>query len=186
MDQATNEFTITGFRFHKSAFIDQLVTIDQSKSLIDYVNRFKTTDTVIFADTDELEIAAVIDYHKEASAEPGLAEHHAVLSLAHSAEWQEWSSISGRMYDQKTFARLLDINSDDIVEPKVSGTEQPPFFMLSIPVFTGEPKVDVRAMTKVCEDGNTAVGLELVRTRMIVEAEIARIAQKIELERLSR
>jgi Uncharacterized conserved protein (DUF2303) len=184
MDQATNESTISGFLFHKSAFIDQLVTIDQSKSLIDYVNRFKTADTVIFMDTDELEVHAVIDYHKQGSETPGLAEHHAVLSLSHSAEWQEWSSISGRMFDQKAFARMLDINSDDITQPeaasKVDGINPPPFFILAIPVFAGEPKVDVRAMTKDSQDGNAALGLELVRTRMIIEAELARIAQKIE------
>ncbi len=120
MDQASNESTISGFHFHKSAFIDQLVAIDQSKSLIDYVNLFKTADTVIFVDTDELEVHAVIDYHKKGSESPGLAEHHAVLSLAHSDEWEEWSRMDGRMYEQKAFARLLDINSDDIAQPEAA------------------------------------------------------------------
>jgi hypothetical protein len=55
------------------AFIDQLVNIDQAASLVDYVNRFKTADTVIFADGDE--IVAVIEYHKGQSAAPGLVEH---------------------------------------------------------------------------------------------------------------
>jgi uncharacterized protein YfdQ (DUF2303 family) len=202
------------------AFIDQIVNIDQTQSLVDYVNRFKTADTVIFADLEELAIAAVIDYHKADSAGPGLGEHHAVLSLKHSVEWETWAGISGRMYDQKSFARMIDINSDDIAQPtgaqllemvmdvemattvsvarrlessgsdrgsisanrNTTGTKLPPLFMLSIPVFTGEPKVDVRAMTRDSQDGNTgkvSLGLELVRTKIIIETELARIARGI-------
>jgi hypothetical protein len=85
------------------------------------------------------------------------------------------------MYDQESFARMLDINSGDITgDAKVVGADLPPFFILSIPVFTGEPKVEVRAMTRESPQEKTSFGVELVRTRMIIEAELARIAQKIE------
>lgn len=205
----------------KPAFIDQLVNIDQGLSLIDYVNRFKTADTMIFADLDELQITAVIDYHKQQSEGPGLVEHRAVLQLSHSTEWDTWNAISGRMYDQKSFARMLDINSDDIASPaaatlletvmdlemtssvtvqrklaqtgssrgeggvqrKVDGTVLPAFFTLSLPVFTGEPNVEVKAMTKDTIDGNSgkiSLGLELVRTGIIIERELARISGVIE------
>jgi len=93
--------------------------------------------------------------------------------------------MSGRMYEQKAFARMLDINSGDIMQPKsatIDGTELPPFFLLSISVFTGEPKVDVRAMTLDNLDrftGKVSLGLELVRTRAIVETEMTRIARAI-------
>lgn len=202
------------------AFIDQSVNIDQVQSLIDYVNRFKTGDTVILANLDETEIVAVIDYHKQGSTEPNLVQHCAVLNLTTSAEWDQWKAIDGRMYDQKAFARLLDINSDDIVDPdaatlletvmdmemsssitvkrklessgsgrgnqsaakQTTGTVLPAFFMLAIPVFVGEPKVTVRAMTKDSQDGNTgkiSLGLDLVRTHIIIEGELARIARNI-------
>ncbi len=204
----------------KPAFIDQLVNLDQTASLIDYVNRFKTEDTVIFADLDEMHITAVIDYHAAVSAGPGLVEHQAVLQLSHSSEWDTWSAISGRMYDQKSFARMLDVNSDDISQPTAAdllekvmdvemattvsvarklestgssrgkhdasrvttGTVLPPFFLLSIPVFTGESKIEVRAMTLDNQDGNTgkiSLGLELVRTRILIETELARIGRAI-------
>jgi len=199
MDQAVYQSTTSRSRFHHHAlpdaiatllaggFIDQIVNVDQSQSLIDYVNRFKTTDTVIFADVDELEVHAVIDYHIAGSAKPGLAEHHAVLNLSHSAEWETWVSIGGKLYDQRSFARLLDVNSDDIVsateaERSTNGTALPPFFLLSIPVFAGEPKVAVKAMTKDDIDGTTSkvsFGLELVRTRLVIETEFARIAHQI-------
>jgi hypothetical protein len=190
MDQATNPSTTSRFPLHNHAdpaFIDQLVNIDQSKSLIDYVSRFKTSDTVIFADVDELEVHAVIDYHAAGSAKHGSVEHRAVLCLAHSHEWETWNVISGGMYDQKAFARIIDANSDDIASPAaatlletartVDGTVLPAFFTLRIPVFTGEPKVNVKAMTKDSQDGN--LGLELARTRCIIETEFSRIAHEI-------
>lgn len=214
------EITPKGEIAPKPAFIDQLVNLDQAQSLIDYVLRFKMDSTVIFADLDEMSIVAAIDYHKASSASPGLVEHQAVLSLAHSEEWSTWNAINKRMYDQKAFARMIDVNSDDISQPTAAalleqvmdlemattvtvqrkleatgssrgtgsvgktttGTVLPPFFMLSIPVFTGEQKVDVRAMTLDSQDGNTgkiSLGLELVRTRIIVESELARISRAI-------
>jgi hypothetical protein len=47
------EITPAGEIMPKPAFIDQLVNIDQAASLTDYVNRFKTADTVIFADVED-------------------------------------------------------------------------------------------------------------------------------------
>ncbi|KWV45903.1 hypothetical protein AS156_23105 [Bradyrhizobium macuxiense] len=194
MDQATNLSTTSHFPFHNHAdraFIDQLVNVDQSQSLIDYVNRFKTAETVIFADVDELEVHAVIDYHTAGSAKAGFGEHRAVLCLSRSYEWDTWNAISGRMYDHKAFAHIIDVNSDDIASPaaalllatarKVEGAVLPPFFTLRIPVFTGELKVDVRAMTNDSQDGNAgkSLGLELVRTRVIIETEFSRIADEI-------
>lgn len=196
MDQAVYPSTISRPSFHKhggSTFIDQLVNIDQSQSLIDYVNRFKTADTVIFADVDELEVHAVIDYHVAGSAKPGLVEHRAVLCLSHSHEWETWNAISGRMYDQKAFARMLDVNSDDIASPaaatlletvmdlETATTVLPPFFTLTLPVFTGEPKVDVKAMmdSQHGNMGKISIGLELVRTRITIETEVTRIAHGI-------
>lgn len=214
------EITPKGEIAPKPAFIDQLINIDQAASLADYVNRFKTEETVIFANLDDLQIVAAIDYHAAASAKPGLVEHRAVLELGHSAEWETWTAVSGRMYDQKAFARLLDINSDDIANPaaasllemvmdlemttqvsvarklessgssrgasgaqrQTSGTVLPSFFTLHIPVFTGEPPVDIKAMTKDhfdTEKGKISLGLELVRPRIIIEGELARIARTI-------
>src|ERR1700742_799625 len=174
MDQATNLSIISRQRFHNHAdpaFIDQIVNVDQSWSLIDYVNRFKTEDTFIFADVDELQIHAVIDYHAAGSVKRGLAEHHAILCLSHSHEWDTWNAIDGRMYDQNALAHIIDINSDDIASPvaaelaesvrKAEGAVLPPFVTLRIPLFAGESKVDLKAMTKHDQDGN--FGLELVR-----------------------
>lgn len=207
MDQATNISTTSRSRFHLhavpapadaigSTFIDQIVNINESRSLVDYVDRFKTDDTVIFADTDELEVHAVVDYHKAKSVRPGLAEHHAVLSLSHSAEWSQWSSISGRMYDQKSLARMLEINSEDIAQSKAAsllktvtdlematvGAVLPLFLTLNISVFAGEPKVGVKAMINGSLDSDTgriSLIIELVRTPIIIEREFARIARTI-------
>jgi Uncharacterized conserved protein (DUF2303) len=207
MDQATNISTTSPSRFHLraipaaadtigSTFIDQIVNINESRSLVDYVDRFKTDDTVIFADTDELEVHAVVDYHKAKSAGPGLAEHRAVLSLSHSAEWSQWSSISGRMYDQKLFALMLEINSEDIAQSEAAsllktvkdlefatvGAVLPLSITLNISVFAGEPKVGVKAMINGsldCDTGKISLIIELVRARVIIEREFAPIANEI-------
>jgi len=197
MDQATN-LSITSHDFFHNfaapALIDQLVNIDESRSLIDYVNRFKTANTVIFVDTDELEVHAVIDYHAAGSTKRGPAEHRAVLCLARSHEWETWNAISGHVYDQNALARIIDLNSDDFAQSATaslretvmnmerSTTVLPFFFTLTIPVFTGEPKVDVKAMIKDsqhCNAGKISLRLELLRTRLIIEREIARIAHEI-------
>lgn len=207
MDQATNISTTSRSRFHlravpapsnasAPAFIDQIVNINESRSLIDYVDRFKTDDTAIFADADELEIHAVIDYHKAGSIGPGLAEHHAVLALAFSPEWEQWNAFAGRTCEQKALARLLDINSEDVAQSEAASLQKavtdlematvgavlPLSVTLNIPVFAGEPKVDVKAMINGSLDCGTdkiALCLELVRTRIIIEREFARIARAI-------
>lgn len=196
MDQATNPSTTSHHLYHAPTdptCIDQLVNIDQSQSLIDYVNRFKTANTVIFVDVDELEVHAVIDYHAAGSTKRGQVEHRAVLCLARSHEWETWNAISGHMYDQKALAGLIDVNSDDfdtsaaaalretVMNVDTSTTILPLFFTLSIPVFSGEPRVNVKAMTS-SQDTNTSkisFRLELARTRVIIEQEMARITREI-------
>lgn len=192
MDQTASPSITSHDFFHDfavPAFIDQLINIDQSRSLIDYVNRFKTANTVIFVDTDELEVHAVIDYHAAGSTKRGLAEHRAVLCLARSHEWETWNAISGHAYDQEAFARTIEVNSNDFAPPAAAAlreralhgaTAEPCFVTLAIPVFTGEPKVEVKAMIKDRpQDGTGEIALELVRTRIVVEQEIARIAGEI-------
>lgn len=202
-------------------FIEQYVNVDQVSALVEYVNRFKVSETVIFADLAARgRITAAIDYHKAGSAGAGLVRHRATLNLVHSAEWMTWQSINGKMFDQKAFARMIDINSADISKPPAAtllemvldlemhtqvsvarrlegsgtsrgnssvgrttaGTVLPSTFTLLIPVFTGEPPVEVVASTKDehdLEKNKISIGLELVRTRIIIEDELSRIAEEI-------
>src|SRR5437879_731882 len=43
--------------------VAQHVKMQTANSLIDYINRFKNTDTVLFADIDNDTIVSIVDYH---------------------------------------------------------------------------------------------------------------------------
>lgn len=82
-----------------------LQTVD---ALIEYVNLFKTGDTVIFADSENENFNAVIDYHKKSSLEAGLLRHSAHLDLPVSTEFRTWLQIDGAWMEQKKFARFIE------------------------------------------------------------------------------
>lgn len=99
------------------AFVSGGPQLATTQSLIDYVNRFKTADTVIFANLDTAKIIACIDYHSAGSASAGLRKHHAILQLQHSKEWQTWTGVDEEMFEQKKFARFLEEHKLDIMSP---------------------------------------------------------------------
>lgn len=202
----------------KPAFVSGGPQVATTQSLIDYVNRFKTPDTVIFANLDTAKIVACIDYHSAGSAAAGLRKHHAVLQLTHSKEWQTWTGIDEEMFEQKKFARFLEEHKLDIMNPPgaallemvldmekgvnmrvarkmksagsdrgtrdsaidIDGTELPPVWMLNIPVYTGEPIVDVTAYARdEIDDGKLMVGFKLSKIESVIENELTRIAAEI-------
>lgn len=107
-------------------YVKQEVEVQTKDSLVEYVERFKTEDTVIFADIDENRIVAVIDYHGPAVAgdakvpapiRPAITSHRAILDLDFSLQWQTWLGVQGAMYRQAEFARFIEENSEDILSP---------------------------------------------------------------------
>lgn len=96
-------------------YIAQAVTLQTVDSLVDYVNRFKTTDTVLLADISTNSIKAAIDYHGPAL--PGWMRHTATLVLPFSEEWRTWTAGDKRLTPQLEFARFLEENAADIISP---------------------------------------------------------------------
>lgn len=100
--------------------IRQSIGIQTTDSLVEYVNRYKTENTLIFADITTDTIVAQIDYHTPedgVSAEARHVAHRATLTLSKSIEWQEWTRISGRLMEQLEFARFVEENAADIRAP---------------------------------------------------------------------
>lgn len=93
----------------------QWVTLQTVDSLVEYVTRYKGTDTILFADIDTNSIVAVVDYHAPDKA--AHSAHRASLKLAFSTEWTEWGRISGRLMDQLEFARFIEENGADVKAP---------------------------------------------------------------------
>lgn len=104
----------------KPAFLKQGVTLQAVESLVEYVNRFKSGDTVLFADIDQSSIAAALDYHGAPDKAAHFA-HRATMQLPFSEEYRTWKAIDGKLMPQLDFARFIEENAAEIVAP--SGAE---------------------------------------------------------------
>lgn len=97
------------------------VQIDTAASLIDYVNRFKNPNTVLFASETENKIVAVIDYHERADGDGKVAArlgtHAAVLELRYADEWATWTASDQRLMKHVDFATFLEENQWDVSTP---------------------------------------------------------------------
>lgn len=95
--------------------IAQAVTVQSLNSLVDYGLRFKTDETVLFADIDRNRIVAALDYHGPAKA--AHVAHIAAMDLPFSVEWMTWGDIDEKLMSQIAFARFIEENDADIVAP---------------------------------------------------------------------
>lgn len=96
-------------------YIKQSVTVQTQDSLVEYVNKFKGSETLLFADMSNSVIVAAIDYH--AADKAAHSAHRATLSLPFSEEWRLWTGISGKLVPQLEFARFLEENGADVRAP---------------------------------------------------------------------
>lgn len=110
--------------------ITQTVQLQTVDSIIEYVNNFKNSDSVVFADIERNTILSIIDYHQipEANrpdlpsgasaghkATPSHGKHRANLVLPFSQEWQVWMGSNNHLMQHKDFATFLEENSIDIL-----------------------------------------------------------------------
>jgi hypothetical protein len=103
--------------------VTQHVKMQTALSLIDYINRFKNSDTVLFADIASDTIVSILDYHLEPdpngdkNPKATLGIHRATLKLPFSLEWQTWTKASGVLMSHVAFATFLEENAVDIKSP---------------------------------------------------------------------
>jgi uncharacterized protein YfdQ (DUF2303 family) len=125
-----------GLKKSMPTYLAQLLTLQAVDSLVDYTNRFKISDTVLFADIEDSRIVAVLDYHSASnggsdgvggvsgpSVAPSVkrAAHRASMELPFSEEWKAWTAIDGVLMKQLDFARFLEENAAEVAAP--SGAE---------------------------------------------------------------
>lgn len=106
----------------KPHHVAAVVAVQDSSSFIEYVNRFKNDDSVIFADQQSNIVLGILDYHKkpENNAVAPSAEHaaHRVrFDMPFSIEWLTWMKFAGtgKMVSHKEFATFLEENSMDVL-----------------------------------------------------------------------
>lgn len=108
----------------KPLYAQGAVALQTTTSMITYLNRFKTSDTMLFADVDCDTIVAAIDYHKasDAGSAPGLRMHRAKLVLPTSIEWDTWEANdcpegTKNLMDQKELTEFIQENHRDFISP---------------------------------------------------------------------
>mgnify|MGYP001612338961 CR=1 FL=1 len=98
------------------------VKVQTAGSMIDFVNRFKNENSMLFADVANDTVVSIIDYHTESAVDtggikPALATHRATLHLPKSQEWVTWNKAHDKLMSHRDFATFLEENSIDVVSP---------------------------------------------------------------------
>ncbi|MEN6533339.1 MAG: DUF2303 family protein [Bryobacteraceae bacterium] len=107
-------------RFFPPPRIRREVLLLEASSFIDYVNRFKTGNTLIFANVTETgaSFTAMLDYHGAApELKPAYCEHVAKFGAIPTPEWKIWLGANRKPMDQVTFATFLEDNMTLFVQP---------------------------------------------------------------------
>lgn len=106
----------------KPLFLHGSPRITDLGSLIDYTNRFKDSDSVVFANDDRSSpsIAAVMDYHiagegPDHSDRARHGRHTATFPVPLSDEWKAWHQYNGQQLAMANFARFLEDHIVDVM-----------------------------------------------------------------------
>jgi uncharacterized protein YfdQ (DUF2303 family) len=100
--------------------------INELASFIEFVNRFKTADTVIFADNKRSapSLLAVLDYNQSTlSPSGGLAnwgQHRVLHKFPVSDEWKTWIGGNKQQMNQETFAAWIEERILDVADPTLA------------------------------------------------------------------
>lgn len=209
-----------GLKLATPRYIKQTAKMETVDSLVDYVNRFKGAETMLFAEISSNRIVALMDYH--AADKAAHVAHRVNMDLPFSEEWRIWTGISGQLKPQLEFARFLEENGADVRAPdagelleacrdlqanrKVNfikavrtasdnenfeytdeteaktrgGIELPTRFVLGIPVYFGEPDVELHAFLRWRIDpdkGGLSLGIQLHRAEHVRQAVFKGIVQ---------
>jgi uncharacterized protein YfdQ (DUF2303 family) len=94
------------------------VQVHAAVSFAGYINRFKSNDSVIFADQVAQAFTGVLDYHREgATGTAGWARHRVTLKLQPTEAWLEWTGQDKKAMTQADFATWIEERIPDIASP---------------------------------------------------------------------
>jgi uncharacterized protein YfdQ (DUF2303 family) len=96
--------------------LEQQVEMHDAESFIAYVNNFKLPGpTRLFFNQEKESFTAVLDYHEIQT--PSWCGHEASFTARRSQEFQAWMGQNRKATSQVEFARFLEENLPDIVDP---------------------------------------------------------------------
>lgn len=96
--------------------VRQKVDVLTADSFIDYWKRFAMEDSVIFADECAGAYVGIIDYHTTENG-PRFCSHMVAYEAQPSLEWQTWTGSDAKSMTQADFARFIDDNYVDVIDP---------------------------------------------------------------------
>lgn len=151
--------------------IKQGVVLLECSSFIAYVNRFKTPDTLIFANLTEdgATFRAVLDYHASNNDElaPGYCAHTALFETIKTPEFAAWLAHDGKEMTQGQFASFLEDNAKMFTDPKGADLlelvqtltgKQDVTFTKGINLTTGAQKVQFNEVVELAGQNRTQDG----------------------------
>lgn len=105
-------------QFYPPKFIKETAKLIDGDSFSDYVNRFKTENTLVFASVTDTgaRLVALLDYHGPPD-KAARCEHLAVYETVPTTEWSTWQSANRQKMDQVKFAKWLEDNAKLFVAP---------------------------------------------------------------------
>ncbi|QEX18529.1 hypothetical protein FRZ44_38360 [Hypericibacter terrae] len=121
-------------------------------AFIEYVNRFKDGDTLVFADNsrEKPALVGVIDYHRAGfDGNPAWCRHRALYDFPLSEEWQAWHGKSGEKMNQGDFAEFIEDHIDDVIAPGLGSDGMPggdPLIDQLLATFGGVPASPAKLM----------------------------------------
>jgi len=97
--------------------IVQNILLHDADSFIAYVNEYgRQGVSHVFFNVEGEEFLAILDYHEKKDT-PGWCDHVATFKTRRSVEFQTWMNQNRKQMTQVDFARFLEENLPDIVEP---------------------------------------------------------------------
>lgn len=99
------------------------VKLRDATSFIDYVNRHKGVDAMIYATLDPARFLAVLNDHFPISVTPaegclvGWKDWRADFTVPASREWDLWHKANRKDMSQLSFAEFIEDNLPDIIDP---------------------------------------------------------------------
>lgn len=90
--------------------------IDDSTSFVDFILRYRSEDTVVFADLSKMKMTSVFDFHPASSDRKAAnwGQFHASYECPTTEEWDLWQSKSNAWMSQEDFADFIDERRADV------------------------------------------------------------------------
>ena len=98
---------------------DGTATLLELDSLCEYVNRYKTGDTIAWANASDFRVVVVFDDHPKNDGDgedifASWRKHRAMYTCPRSAEWQAWCAFDGKPLSQSDFADFIESRLEDL------------------------------------------------------------------------